>query len=103
MDYLELVISQAPENLSREKIEEVFLENGKSYVVTLMKLWNMEYLTPEVKKDRWTDIRDICDTHDIAMENYMNTIRNKITEERNSTINENTIITDSDNYITSNI
>lgn len=100
MNSLDLIISQAPVSISIERINEIYLENNKDYIKTLMVLWEIEEKKIEKKPDRWDDVREICDSYDIEMDKYMKDMKNKMMEKK---IDENTIISNDDNYITSNI
>lgn len=86
---MEEVISQAPENISKEDIETIFKKNNENVIDTLIELWNIEapttgkaanpdendFTTPE---NKWANIRDVCDSYDLQMQVQMNNIKGKM-------------------------
>jgi hypothetical protein len=85
---MEEVISQAPEHISKEYIETIFKKNNENVIDTLIELWDIEapkdttnsnpeeidLTTPE---NKWTNIRDVCDSYDLEMQAHMNNIKSK--------------------------
>jgi hypothetical protein len=82
------VISQAPDNISKEEIEVIFKKNNENVINTLIDLWNLD--VPKSKKvdesseanidfnnhpDKWANIRDICDSYDLEMQTQMNRLK----------------------------
>ena len=94
---MEEVIQQAPDYFSKEEIEIIFKKNEENVINTLIDLWNLD--TPKTKSaaevaaaaeanidinkgncsagDKWTSIRDICDTYDLEMQTQMNLLKNR--------------------------
>lgn len=76
---MEQVIQQAPINISKSKIEEIFAENNNDINKTLMILWNIkddEYIDDDENKHKWKSIRETCDAYDIEMKKMMDNCRN---------------------------
>jgi hypothetical protein len=85
---MEEVISQAPKHISKEYIETIFKKNNENVIDTLIELWDIEapkdttnsnpkeidLTTPE---NKWTNIRDVCDSYDLEMQAHMNNIKSK--------------------------
>jgi hypothetical protein len=115
---MEEVISQAPENISKDVIESVFKKNNENVIDTLVELWNIEVSvdsyasvsqsnkTESTSKncesgescencesgescenidihsiknpeEKWTAIRNICDSYDIEMQAQLNRLKNR--------------------------
>jgi|688.fasta_scaffold2755694_2 hypothetical protein len=71
---MDLLINQAPANLTVEEIEIVYNRNNKDQVKTLLELWNIEekaeaVISEETKK--WNEIRETCDSYDMEMQKIM--------------------------------
>ena len=89
---MEEVINQAPEHISKEDIEIIFKKNNENVIDTLIDLWNIE--DPKVSKqgndnidlknpeNKWTNIRDICDSYDLEMQLQLNKIKNMRNKEQ---------------------
>jgi hypothetical protein len=95
MNKLEEVISQAPDNISKEDIEVIFKKNNENVIDTLVDLWDLEApnapnapntANESTEKDiidlktdehKWANIRDICDSYDLEMQTQLNRMRNK--------------------------
>ena len=99
------VISQAPENISKEIIEAIFLKNNEDVIDTLVELWNIDVPKKPKKNgtegtengteaseedsetidinnikdhnEKWEAIRNICDAYDIEMQAQMNMLKNR--------------------------
>lgn len=84
---MEEIVKQAPENISKDKIKEIFLKNNENVADTLIELWNISEKTDNINENtlKWNNIRDICNDHDNEMKKYVD--NNKKTD-----INGNTII-----------
>lgn len=72
---MEQVISQAPVNISNEKIEEIFVKNNKDVLKTLTELWNIIEKPKINKKDKWVEIRETCDEFDKEMNNFIDCMK----------------------------
>lgn len=68
---MEQVISQAPVNISNEKIEEIFNKNNKDIVKTLTELWEIEEKPIVKNESKWDNIRETCDAFDKEMSKFM--------------------------------
>ncbi len=66
-------MNQAPSNLSREEVEEIYKKNNNDILKTLEELWNIDVKTPNLSEDmiKWNNIRETCDSFDIEMQNKM--------------------------------
>jgi len=99
------VISQAPENISKEIIEAIFLKNNEDVIDTLVELWKIDVPKKPKKNgtegaengteaseedsetidinnikdhnEKWEAIRNICDAYDIEMQAQMNMLKNR--------------------------
>jgi len=127
---MEEVISQAPENISKDVIESVFKKNKENVIDTLVELWNIEVSVDSYAsvsqsnktestsencencengengencencesgencencesgenidihsiknpEEKWTAIRNICDSYDIEMQAQLNRLKNR--------------------------
>jgi hypothetical protein len=88
---MEEIIKQAPEHISLEDIEVIFKKNNENVVDTLFDLWNIDVVKTETctnidisdiskfkdDKNKWTNIRNICDSYDLEMQAHINKMRNK--------------------------
>jgi hypothetical protein len=121
---MEEVISQAPENISKDVIESVFKKNNENVIDTLVELWNIEVSVDSYAsvsqsnktestcengencesgescescencesgescenidihsiknpEEKWTAIRNICDSYDIEMQAQLNRLKNR--------------------------
>uniref|UniRef100_A0A6C0LFB0 Uncharacterized protein n=1 Tax=viral metagenome TaxID=1070528 RepID=A0A6C0LFB0_9ZZZZ len=72
------VMKQSPEHITRENVEIIFKKNNENVIDTLIDLWNIE--EPKVhetdaEKDKWANIRDVCDSYDIEMQTHLNRMK----------------------------
>jgi hypothetical protein len=94
---MEEVISQAPEHISKEIIESVFKKNNEIVIDTLVELWEIEVPLASLNKnagstgndektdihnikdpeEKWTAIRNICDSYDIEMQAQLNRLKER--------------------------
>jgi hypothetical protein len=76
------VMKQAPEHITKEDAEIIFKKNNENVTDTLIELWNLEAPIPETdkdkEKDKWANIRDICDSYDIEMQAQLNRMKKNI-------------------------
>ena len=72
---MDIIIKQAPANLTKEEIEIIYNKNNNDIVNTLAELWDIvdDKIIPP--KTKWDDIRETCDAYDLEMEKVMK--RNK--------------------------
>lgn len=89
---MEEVINQAPEHISREDIEIIFKKNNENVLDTLIDLWSIDIsktanacdidenketvIDIKNEKNKWGNIRDICDSYDLEMQTQLNRIKN---------------------------
>jgi uncharacterized protein (UPF0371 family) len=90
---MEEVIKQAPNNMLLEDIEIIFKKNNENVLDTLFDLWNIDVkkttdIIPEEATEadnnnidlidpvnKWANIRNICDAHDIEMQSLLKGLR----------------------------
>ena len=67
------LMNQAPSNLSREEVEEIYKKNNNDILKTLDELWNIEVKIANLSEDtiKWNNIRETCDSFDIEMQKKM--------------------------------
>jgi hypothetical protein len=68
------VLKQAPDGLTYEEVETVFIRNDKNVLDTLIELWkipdkNVKNISEEESK--WTNIRNTCDDFDSEMKKVL--------------------------------
>jgi len=74
---MEELLKQAPDNISKEEIEIIYLRNDKNILDTLVELWkvpvkNIVNNNTETEK-KWKEIRDIYDDIDTEMYKVLRT------------------------------
>ena len=67
---MDILIKQAPPNISNEQIEEVYIKNNKDFLKTLNELWGISETIPK-EKNKWDNMREICDSFDVEMDKMM--------------------------------
>ena len=72
---MDIIIQQAPINLTKEEIEIVYNKNNKDIVNTLAELWDIADTKIIPPKTKWDDIRETCDTYDLEMDKVMKKIK----------------------------
>lgn len=72
---MDIIIQQAPINLTKEEIEIVYNKNNNDIVNTLAELWDIADTKIIPPKTKWDDIRETCDTYDLEMEKVMKKIK----------------------------
>ena len=72
---MDIIIKQAPANLTKEEIEIIYNKNNNDIVNTLAELWDIvdDKIIPP--KTKWDDIRETCDAYDSEMEKVMKKIK----------------------------
>ena len=82
---MEHIINQAPENISEDKILEVYIKNSSNVIDTLVELWDIKeekkIVTDEQQK--WNEIRETCDSFDEEMYKQIKGDSNKPIEKQN--------------------
>ena len=73
-------MKQAPEHIKKDDVEIIFKKNNENVIDTLIELWNLEEpkLDTDNDKDKWVNIRDICDSYDIEMQTQLNLMKKNI-------------------------
>ena len=73
-------MKQAPEHIKKDDVEIIFKKNNENVIDTLIELWNLEEpkLDTGNDKDKWVNIRDICDSYDIEMQTQLNLMKKNI-------------------------
>ena len=71
---IEELLKQAPENLNKDFIEEIYEKNNKDITKTLIELWDIPQ-EKKTNKTNWDDIRDTCDAFDTEMHRLITNIR----------------------------
>ena len=72
---MDIIIQQAPINLTKEEIEIVYNKNNNDIVNTLAELWDIADTKIIPPKTKWDDIRETCDTYDLEMDKVMKKIK----------------------------
>jgi hypothetical protein len=76
------VMKQAPEHIKKDDAEIIFKKNNENVTDTLIELWNLEAPKPETvaveEKDKWANIRDICDSYDLEMQTQLTLMKKNI-------------------------
>jgi len=68
---MDILVKQAPDNLTIEEIEIIYNKNNKDHTKTLMELWDIQEKTAPIISEntqKWNEIRDTCDSYDIEMQ-----------------------------------
>ena len=70
---MEHIINQAPENISDDKILEIYIKNSSNVIDTLVELWDIKEEKKEVTEEqlKWNEIRETCDLFDNEMYNQI--------------------------------
>ena len=68
---MDILIQQAPANLTIEEIEKIYNKNEKNIINTLTELWDIADNRIIPPKTKWDDIRETCDAYDSEMEKVM--------------------------------
>ena len=74
---MDILIQQAPSNLTIEEIEMSYKKNDSNVINTLAELWNIVDNKVLPPKTKWDDIRETCDAYDFEMEKVMKKMKNK--------------------------
>ena len=63
------LLKQAPDNISKEEIESIYLRNNKNVLDTLTELWKIPVKNVEKTENekKWQEIREIYDDIDTEM------------------------------------
>ena len=81
---MEHIINQAPENISDDKIMEIYIKNSSNVIDTLVELWDIKEEKKEVsaEQQKWNEIRETCDLFDNEMYNQIKGNRDKPVENK---------------------
>lgn len=73
---IESVLQQAPEGVSRERVEEIYKKHDGNVSAVLAELWEVEEVCKNVAYDenssKWKNIREICQAYEEEMANFWN-------------------------------
>jgi glutamyl-tRNA reductase len=72
---MDVLIQQAPANLTIEEIEMVYNKNNNDMIKTLEELWGIIDTSVEKPKTKWDDIRETCDAYDSEMQKVMKRVK----------------------------
>jgi hypothetical protein len=63
------LLKQAPDNISKEEIESIYLRNNKNVLDTLTELWKIPVKNVQKTENekKWQEIREIYDDIDTEM------------------------------------
>jgi len=63
------LLKQAPDNISKEEIESIYLRNNKNVLDTLTELWKIpvKNIQKTENEKKWQEIREIYDDIDTEM------------------------------------
>lgn len=63
------LLKQAPDNISKEEIENIYLRNNKNVLDTLTELWKIPVKNVQKTENekKWQEIREIYDDIDTEM------------------------------------
>ena len=81
---MECLLSQAPQGLTEDFINEIFIKNNNDINKTLLELWEIpEETVKEISEERknWNDIRETCDAYDNEMTRLISNVKNSIKKE----------------------
>jgi hypothetical protein len=65
------IFKQAPDGMTYEEVEKVFIEKNKNVLETLIELWNVPekpVVNISENKKKWEEIRNTCDDFDFEMQ-----------------------------------
>lgn len=82
------ILKQSPEGTTIDDVEKLFSKYEGNTIEILSELWNVSSsnviknqncanIEEFNKKQKWRNIREICNTYEEEMEKYMDTMRNK--------------------------
>ncbi len=77
---MEEIVKQAPINISKETIKEIYEKNEGDTTKTLMELWEIAEVPTKALnniQENWKRVRDTCDDFDGEMNKMMDVIRAK--------------------------
>ena len=72
---MDVLIQQAPSNLTIDEIEMVYNKNNNDMIKTLEELWGITDNRVEQPKTKWDDIRETCDAYDFEMQKVMKRVK----------------------------
>jgi len=66
---MEQIINQAPDYISQQTIQDVYVKNSSNAINTLVELWDIKEEKKEVTEEqqKWNEIRETCDLFDNEM------------------------------------
>jgi len=74
------LLKQAPDNISKEEIESIYLRNNKNVLDTLTELWKIPVKNVQKTENekKWQEIREIYDDIDTEMYKVLRGQKNNI-------------------------
>lgn len=83
MDIIESILNQAPNDVTRENVEELMIKHNNNTANVLSELWNVnQEITSNIVMDtsydnkmRWHNVREICNAYEEEMHNFMQSRR----------------------------
>ena len=77
---MEELLKQAPDNISKEEIESIYLRNNKNVLDTLTELWKIPVKNVQKTENekKWQEIREIYDDIDTEMYKALRGQKNNI-------------------------
>lgn len=85
-DKFESILNQSPEGITIEQVKELYEKLNGNTVEILSELWNIDssyiknqaYDEKKKEKEKWNNIREICNAYEEEMDKYMkNQVSNK--------------------------
>ena len=83
MDIIGSILNQAPDDVTREKVEELMIKYNNNTIDVLSELWNVnQRITSNIvidedyeKKQKWHNVREICNAYEKEMHEFMQSRR----------------------------
>ena len=78
MDKIQQVLQQAPYGIEEEEVKKLLQEHDGDCLKVLTYLWKIKEDNKNEKREseqKWDNIRDICNSYEEEMENFMKSKR----------------------------
>lgn len=83
MDIIGSILNQAPDDVTRQQVEELMVKHNNNTADVLSELWNINQpITSNVvmdaayeNKQRWHNVREICNAYEQEMHEFMQSRR----------------------------
>jgi len=81
---MEQIIKQAPDGISYEYFQEIYIKNSSNVIDTLVELWDIKEEKKEITEEqqKWNEIRETCDFFDNEMYKQLKGETNKQIENK---------------------